>query len=292
MMGKITLFLMTKKGLKVLNSALEYLELIDSVIIGRDSNVKNDYSDEIKNVCIQNNIRFFYRNDNYTITSEYCLSVSWKWLLDNKHRKLIVFHDSLLPKYRGFAPLVNMLINKEEYFGVTALFAQEEYDRGDIIYQKKIKVQYPITIECVIDLISELYSDLAVKVFKNIGSNTPLLSYSQDETEASYSLWRGEDDYRLDWSKSSSDIKRFVDAVSFPFKGAFSLVDKRYVRILEVKIVEDLIIENRDPGKVIFVNEGNPIVVCGEGLIMIKLMKDEAGNRLDFKDFKFRTWFK
>jgi methionyl-tRNA formyltransferase len=53
-------------------------------------------------------------------------------------------HDSLLPKYRGFAPLPNALINGEREVGVTALFASEEYDMGDIVCQRRLAVEYPM----------------------------------------------------------------------------------------------------------------------------------------------------
>jgi methionyl-tRNA formyltransferase len=55
------------------------------------------------------------------ICSDFNIAISWRWML--KVSNLIVIHDSLLPKYRGFSPLVNMLINGEDTLGVTVLFA-------------------------------------------------------------------------------------------------------------------------------------------------------------------------
>ena len=72
-------------------------------------------------------------------------AIGWKWIIDNTSQ-LIVLHDSLLPKYRGFSPLVNSLINGDTLTGVTALFASSEYDKGEIIEQAQIGLDKNSTI--------------------------------------------------------------------------------------------------------------------------------------------------
>ena len=106
---------------------------------------------------------------------------------------LIVLHDSLLPKYRGFAPLPTALINAEPYVGVTALFAKEksdEYDRGDILGQRKLAVTYPARIQTVISAISGAYADLVIDIWRRIHAGVKLTGTPQNEAEATYSLWR------------------------------------------------------------------------------------------------------
>ena len=80
----------------------------------------------------------------------------WRWLLPSTE-KLIVLHDSLLPRYRGFNPLVSQLIDKEERLGVTAFFASDRYDCGDIINQPSIKVSYPLKINEAIERVCNCY---------------------------------------------------------------------------------------------------------------------------------------
>ncbi|GAL67611.1 formyltransferase family protein [Jejuia pallidilutea] len=129
----VTLFLMSYKGLTVLNALVKssYKNTINAVIIGNDKSVVNDYSKDIEQLCKIEKLRFYYRADEYTVKSKYSIAVSWRWLIQlPENKKLIVLHDSLLPKYRGFAPLVNALKNGEKYLGVTALFASNEYDRA------------------------------------------------------------------------------------------------------------------------------------------------------------------
>ena len=133
-MSLICLYLMTEKGLTVLNTVLrlQLKTLISAVVIGRDKNVVNDYSKEIEYKCIEYGLNWYYRGQEPDIPSTYQLAVSWRWLLPVKNQ-LIIFHDSPLPRYRGFAPLVNQLIQGEREIGVSALFAEKQYDRGRLI---------------------------------------------------------------------------------------------------------------------------------------------------------------
>ena len=141
---KISMFLMTNKGYQVLKSVVKnnFIQSIDKVIIGIDKSVINDYSSEIKELCEEHKLTYYLSNEKFKINSPYALAVSWRWIINTENFKLIVLHDSLLPKYRGFAPLVNSLINKEEFIGVTALFASDEYDNGSIIIQNQIGSSY------------------------------------------------------------------------------------------------------------------------------------------------------
>ena len=73
-----------------------------------------------------------------------------------------MFHDSLLPKYRGFAPLVKGLICGETRFGVTALFGASQYDAGDILFQASVGITYPIAISDLITRVADCYVTGAV----------------------------------------------------------------------------------------------------------------------------------
>ncbi|MEZ5039025.1 MAG: formyltransferase family protein [Saprospiraceae bacterium] len=293
MKNKVSLFLMTFKGFIALKELLEngFHLTIDFVVIGRDSKIQNDYHKEIIKLCQKNNIKYYLRSDKYTLSSSYAIAISWRWIITLSNTKLIILHDSLLPKYRGFAPLVNCLINKEEYVGVTALFASENYDEGDIIIQERLKIQYPIKIKTAIELISNLYSEIVHKLFNLISSNEPIISQKQTEEEATYSLWRDEHDYFIDWSWDAKKIRRFVDAVGEPYDGAKSRIETEIVRIKQVEECRDLKIENRDNGKIILLRDEKPIVVCGTGLIKIIHADFLKNDKSIFPLEKFRLRF-
>jgi methionyl-tRNA formyltransferase len=202
-----------------------------------------------------------------------------------------VIHDSLLPRYRGFAPLPTALINGEELIGVTALYASEEYDRGDIIAQQAVSITYPIKIQQAIDALASAYVELAISIGKAILSGLTLPARPQDESLASYSPWRDEDDYRINWSLDAAAIKRFIDALGPPYKGASSQLDGKLVRVLDASIEPDIRIEQRSPGKVMFIRDGLPVVACGVGLLKLMDVRDAIGAETILPLTRFRSRF-
>ncbi|HYN96175.1 MAG TPA: formyltransferase family protein [Pilimelia sp.] len=285
---------MTRKGLAVLEAIVAKFgpPAVRRVIGARDTAVAEDYYDAIRERAAAYGIPAVDRRDAAPpAVDEPCLAVGWRWLITGTQR-LVVIHDSLLPRYRGFAPLVSCLVNGEPRIGATALLASEEYDEGDIIAQDSVDITYPITAGAAIELLAAVYVRLAVTVADRVVSGDELTGRPQDHAAATYSLWRDEEDYRVDWSWPASRIRRLVDAVGHPYRGASTLVEGRLARLRAVAERADVAVENRTPGKVIFMADGCPVVVCGEGLLTITdLVDDEtAASLLPLR--RFRTRFR
>ncbi|MBC2726062.1 MAG: methionyl-tRNA formyltransferase [Desulfosporosinus sp.] len=281
---------MNEKGLYVLIEFLNKFNcsLIEYVVLSTDKNVEKDFYNELSDVCTSNNIKMYNQNDIYPIFEGYKFAVGWRWIIKDKNN-LIVLHDSILPKYRGFTPLVNMLINGEEDLGVTALFASEDYDKGNIIKQETITIEYPIKVATAIEKIAHLYSKLVNEIVDLIVGNITITGTPQNNSEATYSVWRDEKDYFIDWSKSSAFIRRTVDSLGFPYTGTRTLLNGEIVIIDEVEEYSDLFIENRDVGKVILLEESYPVIICGEGLLKVKKARDLYGKSvIPLKKFRSR----
>lgn len=169
------------------------------------------------------------------------------------------------------------------------MFASSEYDRGDIIAQKSFEINYPIKISEAIDKIEPLYFELVDEIFTKIKSCEQLNSKKQDESKASYSLWLDNEDYFIDWSWSADKIKRFVDAVGYPYDNAKAYLNSEVVKFIDVETVEDVVVEHRERhiGKVIFIKNGIPVVVCSDGLIGLKDIRDKDDNEM-FINFRSR----
>lgn len=290
----VTLFCLGKKAFVSLNGLKEELiSIIDCIVIGSDKNIKKDYSDEIKKWAKKYQIKAINRTSfDYNLnTSNYHIVIGWRWMnKTSKDQKLIVIHDSLLPKYRGFNSLVTALIRGDTEIGVTALFGANEYDKGDIITQENIRIKYPIKIGEAIDKIALLYKKILSNLLLEIFYGNSINGFKQDDLNATYSLWRDEEDYRINWNESAKEIKRFIDAVGFPYKGALSYINNEKIRIKEAEIEQDVIIANRDTGKIIFKKDNKPVVVCGIGLIKIIEAFTENGEKKLFKN-QFRIRF-
>ena len=108
----------------------------------------------------------------------------------------------------------------------------------------------------------------------------PLHASKQNETNATYSLWLNNEDYYIDWNWSAEKIKRFVDAVGHPYDNAKAYLNGEVIKFVDVEIFKDVVVENRDRhiGKVLFYKNGVPIVVCKDGLIGLKDIRDDKDN--------------
>lgn len=278
-----TLFLMGEKGYAVLSSIIEggWKDRIKLVVGARDKAVKTDYYSEIRDMSMTNGITWSDRTALMGVESTYALAISWRWLIPDGCARLIVIHDSLLPKYRGFAPLVNMLLHHEPEIGATAIWASDEYDCGDIIAQEKVGISYPIKIKDAIEKITPVYCSIVKRIFSLLNDGEELPSIPQNNREASYSLWRDKDDYRIDWNASAEEVQQFIYAVGNPYLGAATYMsDGREVRIFDAQPLPDVNIVNRDNGKVIFMDHGIPIIVCGKGLLKLTDVRAEDGESL------------
>lgn len=288
--GKLTLFLMTEKGFRFLEGSIAaYRGLFELVVIGADSSLEEDFEKELVDLCEREGVPYVRRAEFSEVRSEYAMAISWRWLVRHPADKLIVFHDSLLPRYRGFAPLVNSLINGEPEIGVSAIFGADDFDTGAIIAQSRTSIAYPLKIADAISLVSANYLEAAKQVLDALKNGRALAGKPQDEARATYSLWRDERDYQIDWSQPADRLVRVVHALGHPYQGAQTLADGAPVRILDAVEVPDVRIENRTPGKVLFVAAGLPIVVCGTGLLKVLACNSMDGaNVLPFKKFRIR----
>ena len=284
-MNKVAFYVMNLKGYFVVKNFIEKFGVnsISYIVSSRDETMKEDCFEAIETLAIKSKIKFLNRFENITelesLKNVYKFAIGWRWIIKNENN-LIVFHDSLLPKYRGFAPLINSLINKESQGGVTALFANSDYDKGNIIAQEGFKLNYPAKIDTVIEQIQPVYFNLVVKIFKDISENVPLYASKQNEENATYSPWLNNEDYYIDWSWNSEKIKRFIDAVGYPYDGAKAYLNRKTINFVDVKVIKDVAVESRSRhiGKVIFIKDGLPVVVCKEGLIQLVDIRDDESS--------------
>jgi len=163
---------------------------------------------------------------------------------------------------------------------VTALFANSEYDKGDIVAQEDFKLDYPVKIDAVIEQINPVYFNLVSKIFQDINKGVQLYATKQNEANATYSLWLNNEDYYIDWSWNSEKIKRFIDAVGYPYDGAKAYLNRKTINFVDVKVIKDVAVESRSRhiGKVIFIKDGLPVVVCKEGLIQLVDIRDDESS--------------
>jgi methionyl-tRNA formyltransferase len=110
----------------------------------------------------------------------------------------------------------------------------------------------------------------------------------QDPTQASYSLWRDEEDFVIDWSSDAHEICRMIDATGYPYAGARTTLGDETIYVEEATTLPDLNFENRTPGKIWSLESGRPIVVCGSGLVRLERCRAADGAEFVFRRLRSR----
>jgi methionyl-tRNA formyltransferase len=279
-MKTILLCLSTKKGHEVLKEAIlngSHASFIVSV--SSEVNMREPYDKAIRELATDAGLRVVpwqtLRKDLTSFLKEANISaimcIGWGYLipraaLEYLAGEVIVAHDSLLPKFRGFAPLPTALIVGEEQTGVTFLRAGSEIDDGDVLWQGSIPIEPTDLIAQLIDKVCPLYREGAREYFQSrLVRSTP-----QNHALATYSIWRDEHDYRIDWSLDAERIERTIRALGTPYLGAQALLGGNLIIIEQSEVLSDLCFSIRQPGKVWSLDsDGRPTIVCGRGLLKV-----------------------
>ena len=225
----------TQRGLKLIE------ELISknyppqfSVILKEDDHEEIKCYDEISELMKSVNINYSVKKklvkEDYDLIKkselDFLLVFGWRTLIDtsvNEHLKFgsVAAHHSLLPLYRGFAPMQWAIINGEKETGVTLFLINDgEVDSGKIIMQKRIPVLPDEYALDVYEKTTKSTIEICLEFFENYKSNNIKLT-DQDESKATYCCKRTPEDGKIDWKKNSLEIFNLIRALAYPFTGAF-----------------------------------------------------------------------
>ncbi|GAA0711644.1 methionyl-tRNA formyltransferase [Paraclostridium ghonii] len=178
-------------------------------------------------------------------------------------------HASLLPRYRGRAPLNWSMINGEQYSGVTVHFIDEGIDTGDIILQEKIKIDEDDYISDLLNKVKNTYPKIVLSAIQALESNNINL-IKPDLSKGFYVNKRTKADGKIDFSKSSKDIVNFIKAISKPYPGAFLYYNNKKIIIWRATLNYDILpkYENLDIGTVIF-NDFNLCIKLRDSMLIV-----------------------
>ena len=146
-------------------------------------------------------------------------------------------HASLLPKYRGGAPLVWAIINGEKETGITLFLLDKGVDRGPIIGQEKVKINNRDTIATVYMKIEKKGIKLLWKYLPKIANRTAVYK-KQDESQKTIFPQRTPEDGRINWDWSVKRIKDFIRAQTKPYPGAYTIIKNKKVVIWDAEITQ------------------------------------------------------
>ncbi|MFI2428850.1 methionyl-tRNA formyltransferase [Streptomyces sp. NPDC018955] len=166
-------------------------------------------------------------------------------------------HDSLLPKYAGFSPLIWALINGESEVGVTAHMMNDELDAGDIVRQESVPVGPTDTATDLFHKTVDLIAPVTLGALDLIASGRTEFT-KQDRSQASFFHKRSVEDSRIDWTWPAADLERLVRAQSEPYPSAFTFHRGKRLEVLAAVVSEGRY--GGTPGRV-FYREGDGVVI-------------------------------
>ena len=190
-------------------------------------------------------------------------------------------HASLLPMYRGAAPIQAVILNKEKETGVTIMQMDEGLDTGDMLMKESIPIAADETGESLHDKLSELGAKMIVKALVAIeeGSLTPV---PQGDGKTCYASMLKKELGHIDWNKSADDIEHLVRGL-YPWPGTFTFLNGKMMKICAVAL-SDCPVSGK-PGELCEVTKDSLIVNTGEGTLEIKELQPEGKKRMTVHDF-------
>ncbi len=196
-----------------------------------------------------------------------------KEILDYPKYGCVNIHASLLPEYRGAAPIQQVILDGRTKTGVTAMLMDIGLDTGDMLMKSETDIGENETIDELHDKLSEMGAELLVKVVHDAEKGL-LKPEKQDDTKSSYVGMLTKEMMKIDFTKSAREVHNLVRALT----GTAFLGEKR------VKIYKTLVRDDRgEAGKILSLSPF--VVACGEGAVEIAEIQPEGKKRMLAKDF-------
>ena len=259
---------------------------IVAVFTHTDDPQENTWFDSVAELAASKGIPVFAPEDiNHSVWVHKIKSLSPDIIFSFYYRKMVKqpildilpagclnLHGSLLPKYRGRCPVNWVLVNGEKETGATLHYMTTGPDEGDIVCQTKIAVADDDTAKSLsdktVEVASKMLDDILPKIINKTAPRKP-----QDSSKATYYGGRRPADGQIDWTKSATDIRNLIRAVTRPYPGAFSYIaDDKCMFWAATEVPGKT---EATPGTVVSID---PLVVaCGENALQIDYGQADKG---------------
>jgi len=217
-----------------------------------------------------------------------------KNILDLPFYGCINVHASLLPKYRGAAPINWAIIRGEKVAGITTMKMDEGMDTGVMLLKKEVPIDDEDTGETLSGKLSEIGGKLLIETIRLLKEGRPN-PIPQDHSLATYAPMLKKEDGKIDWEKPAEEIRNLIRG-TLPWPGAYTNLDGKLLKIFKARLVEDCGYLNTlpldryprsqgNPGEVIKSDTGILRVATGKGAIDIQELQIEGGKRLKTDEF-------
>lgn len=209
-----------------------------------------------------------------------------KAVLDLPRYGCLNVHGSLLPKYRGGAPIQRSIINGERETGVTLMYMAEGLDTGDMIAKTVVPIEDEDTAGTIFEKLSAVGAELLIKQLPLILDGTAE-RVPQNDAESSYAPNLSRDDERIDWNATSRDIFNRVRGL-VPFSGGFTLWDGEVFKVWAVAKPKEGGSSGSGeaaPGTVLDLSAAGIEVKTGDGSVLLTRIQPAGKKAMDAAEF-------
>ena len=202
-------------------------------------------------------------------------------LLDIPRLGAVNIHASLLPKYRGPAPIHWAVINRETESGITAIQMDTGMDTGDMLVKERLEITSDETTGTLHDRLAKLGAKVLIQTLTNIEADD-LHPVPQEDRLATYAPPLQSKDGHIDWSKPAEELDAFIRGMN-PWPGAFTFLGKKRLKVFKGK---PLSIEHSEkPGTVLPGFPDELRIATGKGVLSLLELQGPSGKRLSIDDF-------
>ena len=215
-------------------------------------------------------------------------------ILDLPKYGCINVHASLLPAYRGAAPIQWAVINGEAESGVTIMRMDVGLDTGDMLTKTVVPLAADETAGTLFDKLSEAGAGLLVKTLKGLEEGTVVPEKQPADSTTEYARMIKKEDGKIDWTENAEDIERLIRGMD-PWPSAYTMLNGKTVKIWKAKVMALIggglfsALPGQDPakhaGEIWAADESGIHVRTGDGILVIQELQMEGKKRMSVQDF-------
>ena len=203
-----------------------------------------------------------------------------KAVLQIPGRGCLNIHASLLPRWRGAAPIQRAILAGDTETGITIMQMDEGLDTGDMLLKKSCAITADDNAQTLHDKLAELGAQAIVEALNKMEQGK-LIPEKQEAQHATYAAKLTKSEAQLDWKQDAVQLERAVRGY-FPFPTANTLLGETPIKILRASLAEG---KPGDPGQVIAADNGRIIVACGIGALALEVLQKPGGKPLPVAQF-------